>query len=36
VVRERIPALEAYRYFVAENQVAIVDPQSAQVIAVVE
>ena len=36
VVRERIRALEAYRYFVAENQVAIVDPQSAQVIAVVE
>ena len=36
VIRERIPALDAYRYFVAENQIAIVDPTSAQVVAVME
>jgi outer membrane protein OmpA-like peptidoglycan-associated protein len=36
VLREQIPALEAYRYFVAENQVAIVDPSSAEVVAILE
>ena len=36
MIRERIPALDAYRYFVAENQIAIVDPTSAQVVAVME
>ena len=35
-IRERIPVLEAYRFFVAENQVVIVDPSSAQIIAVLE
>jgi len=36
VIRERIPALDAFRYFVAENQIAVVDPASAQVVAVME
>ncbi len=36
VIRERIPALDAYRYFVAENQIAVVDPAGAQVVAVLE
>jgi outer membrane protein OmpA-like peptidoglycan-associated protein len=36
LVRERIPVLETYRYFLTENQLAIVDPDSAQVVAVVE
>jgi hypothetical protein len=36
VVRERIPALEDYRYLLAENQLAIVDPDSAQVVAILE
>jgi outer membrane protein OmpA-like peptidoglycan-associated protein len=36
VVRERIPTLEAYKYFVFERDVAIVDPRQAVVVAVVE
>jgi outer membrane protein OmpA-like peptidoglycan-associated protein len=36
VIRERLPALDGFRYFVAENQIAVVDPASAQVIAVME
>ncbi|HET6925905.1 MAG TPA: OmpA family protein [Hyphomicrobiaceae bacterium] len=36
VIRDRIPALDAFRYFVAENQIAVVDPASAQVVAVME
>jgi outer membrane protein OmpA-like peptidoglycan-associated protein len=36
VIRDRLPALEAYRYFVAESQIAVVDPTSAQVAAVID
>jgi outer membrane protein OmpA-like peptidoglycan-associated protein len=36
LLRQRIPTLEAYRYFVADNQIAIVDPVSAEVVAIVE
>ena len=35
-VRMRIPALEPFRYFVAENQIAIVDPNTARVVAVID
>jgi hypothetical protein len=36
LLRQRIPTLEAYRYLVADNQIAIVDPVSAEVVAIVE
>jgi outer membrane protein OmpA-like peptidoglycan-associated protein len=36
VIRERIPVLAAFRYFVADNQLAVVDPASARVVAVME
>jgi len=36
VIRDRIPALDAFRYFVAENQIAIVDPTSATVVTIVD
>jgi outer membrane protein OmpA-like peptidoglycan-associated protein len=36
IIRDRLPALEAYRYFVAENQIAVVDPASAHVVVVID
>jgi len=36
IIRDRLPALATYRYFVSENEIAVVDPTRAEVVAVIE
>jgi len=35
-VVQQVPKLESYKYFTAENSVAIVDPQGSRVVVLVE